>query len=85
MHCAVLSVTLSHHGTMHHGSGNQWFSASGIVGTRSWQASGSSAMGRWGLGCGESAGGVPGPPGAGGAVSGVPTQIIQEPVKLKSH
>ena len=26
-----------------------------------------------------------GPPGAGGAVSGVPTQIIQEPVKLESH
>ena len=39
--------------------------------------------GGWGAGIPRE--GVPGPPGAGGAVSGVPTQIIQEPVKLKSH
>ena len=68
-----------------HESGNQWFSASRVDRWRRIRLPGSCAMGRWGSGFGESMGGGRGPPAAGGAVSRVVPQIIQEPVNLESH
>jgi len=56
-----------------------------IDGERIWQASGSCAVvvaGSMARGSLDPRGE---PPGPGGAVSGVVTQRIQEPVKLKSH
>ena len=62
-----------------------WCNASGIDGGRSSRVTGSCAVvvaGSMARGSLDPRGE---PPGPGGAVSGVPTQIIQEPEKLKSH